>query len=127
MDGLASIPSLSHNEAQNAFFPLNLHDIVSDEKHSDMIRWLPSGKAFIIADKKRFANEVLPLNFSQQSQFTSFTRKLTRWRFNRVPKGPLIGAYYHELFVKDCREMVRCFLLSCSLLHALQCGLQGVH
>lgn len=80
-------------DALKTFFPLQLYDIVSDEANADMIRWLPSGKAFVIADKKRFADEVLPKCFIQNSQFTSFTRKLTRWHFNRVPRGPLIGAY----------------------------------
>ena len=94
------------SDALKTFFPLQLYDIVSDEANADMIRWLPSGKAFVIADKKRFADEVLPKCFIQNSQFTSFTRKLTRWHFNRVPRGPLIGAYYHELFVKDKRELV---------------------
>jgi hypothetical protein len=94
------------SDALNSFSPLQLYDIVSDEANVDIIRWLPSGKAFVIADKKRFADEVLPLCFIQNSQFTSFTRKLTRWHFNRVPRGPLIGAYYHELFVKDKRDLV---------------------
>lgn len=100
---------IESDDLKTCFFPLQLHDIVSDEANADMIRWLPNGKAFVIADKKRFANEVLPKCFVQNSQFTSFTRKLTRWRFNRVPRGPLIGAYYHDLFVKDKRELVSRF------------------
>lgn len=103
--------SASSLDAQRIFFPLRLHDIVSDKATDDIIRWLPSGKAFIIADKKRFAAEILPQCFLQQCQFTSFTRKLTRWRFNRVPRGPLIGAYYHDLFVKGCRDM--CYHMTC--------------
>jgi hypothetical protein len=88
------------------FFPLKLHQIISDESNSGSISWLQSGKAFIIVDKKRFAEEILPRFFSQQCKFTSFTRKLARWRFNRVPRGPLIGAYYHELFVRDNQNLV---------------------
>ncbi len=89
-----------------SFFPLKLHEIISDERNFDIIQWLPSGKAFIIVDKKRFAKEILPRFFTQQCKFTSFTRKLTRWRFNRVPRGPLIGAYYHELFLRDQKNLV---------------------
>jgi hypothetical protein len=88
------------------FFPLKLHQIISDESNSESISWLQSGKAFIIVDKKRFAEEILPRFFSQHCKFTSFTRKLARWRFNRVPRGPLIGAYYHELFVRDNQNLV---------------------
>ena len=97
--------SLSEQERMRTFFPLQLHNVISDEATNDIIRWLPSGKAFIIADKKRFAKELLP-DFFQGSQFTSFTRKLTRWHFNRVPRGALIGAYYHEFFVRDQVELV---------------------
>jgi len=93
-----------------AFFPMKLFDIVSDEKTDDIIKWLPGGKSFIIVDKKRFAQEVLPKHF-QQSQFTSFTRKLSRWKFTRVPRGPFIGAYYNKLFLKDHRTL--CWHMRC--------------
>ena len=103
--------------SERIFFPAKLHDIVSAPSTNDIIRWLPSGKAFIIADKKRFAQEILPRCFSQQNtQFTSFTRKLSRWCFNRVPRGPLIGAYFHDLFIRDRRDLVS-FL--CSIQHLL--------
>ncbi|GFH45997.1 hypothetical protein CTEN210_02471 [Chaetoceros tenuissimus] len=102
--------SLSEQERMRTFFPLQLHNVISDDATNDIIRWLPSGKAFIIADKKRFAKELLP-DFFQGSQFTSFTRKLTRWHFNRVPRGALIGAYYHEFFVRDQVEL--CYHMSC--------------
>lgn len=97
--------------SQRIFFPLRLHALVSDKATDEIIRWLPSGKAFLIVDKKRFAAELLPKFFPQSCQFTSFTRKLSRWRFNRIPRGPLIGAYHHKLFVKDDRE--KCYHMNC--------------
>lgn len=98
--------------SERIFFPAKLHDIVSAPSTDDIIRWLPSGNAFIITDKKRFAQEILPRCFSQQNtQFTSFTRKLSRWCFNRVPRGPLIGAYFHDLFIKDRRDL--CYQMDC--------------
>jgi hypothetical protein len=36
----------------------------------------------------RFAAETLPRYFSKKSKFTSFTRKLNRWNFTRVTRGP---------------------------------------
>jgi len=111
----ATIPNsenniVAGNKNGKAFFPMKLYDIVSDERNADNIKWLPGGKAFIIVDKKRFASEVLPLHF-QQSQFTSFTRKLSRWRFTRVPRGPFIGAYYNKLFIKGHRSL--CWHMRC--------------
>lgn len=57
---------------------IQLIEILSKELYSDIISWLPHGKGFVILDKKRFGDEVLPKHF-KQSKFTSFTRKLNRW------------------------------------------------
>ncbi len=106
----SDLAKMSQGKNGKAFFPMKLYDIVSDEKNEDVIKWLPGGKAFIIVDKKKFANELLPMHF-QQSQFTSFTRKLSRWRFTRVPRGPFIGAYYNKLFLKGHRSL--CWHMRC--------------
>jgi len=92
-------------------FPQKLHEILETPEHSDILRWLPGGKAFVI-DKKRFRNhEELPA-FLKQTQYTSFTRKLFRWKFVCVPHGPFMGAYYHQLFRKD--DPALCKLMSCN-------------
>ena len=54
-------------------------EILSQEKFSDIITWLPHGRGFVILQKKRFANEIMPKYFNKKSKFTSFTRKLNRW------------------------------------------------
>jgi len=91
-------------------FPQRLMDLLSNEEHVDIITWLPHGKAFIIYKKKKFAAEVLPKYF-KQSKFTSFTRKLNRWGFTRVTRGPETGAYYHKFFQRD--EPRLCMQMSC--------------
>jgi hypothetical protein len=53
-------------------------EILSNEEYTDIIHWLHHGKGFVIANKKRFADEVLPKYF-KKAKFTSFTRKLNRW------------------------------------------------
>jgi hypothetical protein len=53
--------------------------MLSDERNSNVVCWLPHGKGFAILDKKRFSNEVMPKFFSRKAKFTSFTRKLNRW------------------------------------------------
>ena len=92
-------------------FPEKLFEILENPDHAEILKWLPGGKAFIIMDKKRFASDLLPLYF-KQTQFTSFTRKLSRWKFVRVPRGPFMGAYYHKLFRKDHKDL--CKLMSCN-------------
>jgi len=79
-------------------------EILSDETHSDIISWLPHGTGFTIHKKKTFAAEILP-GFFKASKFTSFTRKLNRWGFTRVPRGPETGAYFHKLFRRDKPEL----------------------
>jgi len=91
-------------------FPAKLFEVITDEANSDIIQWLPGGKAYIIHDKKRFAADILPRYF-KQSQFTSFTRKLSRWNFQRVTRGLLMGAYFHKYFQKDNPSL--CRMMSC--------------
>jgi hypothetical protein len=83
-------------------------DILSEEGQAEIISWLPHGNGFLIHKKKTFANEMLPKYF-KASKFTSFTRKLNRWGFSRVPRGPETGAYFHKLFRRDkptlCMQM----------------------
>lgn len=85
-------------------------DILSDERHADVIGWLPHGKGFVIYKKKKFAVDLLPLYF-KKCKFTSFTRKLNRWGFTRITRGPETGAYYHEFFQKG--DFRLCMQMSC--------------
>jgi HSF-type DNA-binding len=80
-------------------------DILSNEENADIISWLPHGFGFVIHKKKVFASDILPFHF-KASKFTSFTRKLNRWGFSRMARGPETGAYYHKLFVRDKPELV---------------------
>ena len=80
---------------QNTHTP-QLMKILSNPSYSDIIAWLPHGKGFILLQKRMFAEEVLP-KFFKQSKFASFTRKLNRWGFVRVTRGPEMGAYYHKV------------------------------
>lgn len=73
--------------------------ILSNPHFSDIITWLPHGKGFILLQKRKFADEVMPLCF-KQTKFSSFTRKLNRWGFVRVTRGPEMGAYYHKVSLK---------------------------
>lgn len=82
-------------------FPQRLMSILSDDRNSDSICWLPHGRAFIIRNRKLFAEKVMPKFFPRKSKYSSFTRKLNRWNFVRVSSGPELGAYYHEFFLRD--------------------------
>jgi hypothetical protein len=94
-------------------------EILSNEELSDIIAWLYHGRGFIIHQKKRFAAEVLPRYF-RQVKYTSFTRKLNRWLFIRIARGPEAGAYYHKYFRRDdprlCLKMI-CHSIAPPVIH----------
>lgn len=92
------------NKDQN--FPVLLHEIVSSEEF-DCIQWLPCGSFFVISDKDAFTKQVIPRFFDARggTKFTSFTRRLKRWMFNRVSSGANIGAYHHEMFRRGEPEL----------------------
>lgn len=104
-------PRIKTSAPKKKRFAQKLFDVLESGHHSDIVTWLPGGKAFIVVDKKRFATEILP-HYFKESQYTSFTRKLSRWKFKRIPRGQYIGAYYHKNFRRDNKDL--CKLMSCS-------------
>ena len=90
---------------ENRSFPLLLYELVSDPNTDDSIRWLECGTRFVVADKKKFTAIVLTNQLGGRgrgsAKFTSFTRRLKRWNFKRVPAGREMGAYYHTDFKRD--------------------------
>jgi len=87
-------------------FPAKLHKIVSDDQWIEIVRFLGDGRKWIVVNKTRFEEEVLPLYF-RHNNYLSFTRSVVGWGFQRAGKA----TYYHELFVRDspdlCLQMSR--------------------
>lgn len=114
-------------------FPMKLHTLLSDPAVQDVICWLPQGKSFVVLRPDVFASRVLPQYFAPEGsnslnarsskgkngavkkaqgvhKYPSFTRKLNRWGFRQISRGPDSGAFCHDLFQRDapklCRGMV---------------------
>lgn len=102
-------------------FPQRLMRILSDLTISDVITWLPHGRSFVILQPEVLAERVLPAYFpesasstnktkSSSCKYPSFTRKLNRWGFRQVTRGPDAGAFHHKLFCRDepglCLQMI---------------------
>ena len=66
---------------------------------SSIVSWLDHGKAFRVHKPEEFVKTVMPLYF-RQSHYKSFQRQLNLWGFERVGRGPEVGAYYHKHFLK---------------------------
>lgn len=111
-DEETSFAEATSSDRDNApSFPQQLMEVLSNERLSDVVSWLPHGQGWIIHDKKRFAVEVLPVYFEKKSKWTSFTRKLNRWNFTRVTRGDEVGAYYHPLFKRENKDL--CLQMNC--------------
>eukprot|EP00578_Thalassiosira_sp_NH16_P003420 CAMPEP_0181139652 /NCGR_PEP_ID=MMETSP1071-20121207/34895_1 /TAXON_ID=35127 /ORGANISM="Thalassiosira sp., Strain NH16" /LENGTH=780 /DNA_ID=CAMNT_0023226571 /DNA_START=133 /DNA_END=2475 /DNA_ORIENTATION=+ len=94
-------------------FPQKLMEVLSNPEIASIASWLPNGKGFIILQKRKFAADVMPSYF-KHSKYTSFTRKLNRWGFTRVSRGPEMGAYYHKYFQRG--NYLLCMQMHCQSL-----------
>lgn len=110
LHGTGAMPAVAppppHHPANNKNFPETLFEVISSQENAHIISWLPHGQGFIIHDKDRFHRLILPRYFDG-AKFTSFTRRLKRWNFVRVPRGPEMGAYYNKDFVRGRLELVQ--------------------
>jgi HSF-type DNA-binding len=64
--------------ASQASFPLKLQRILDkahEQMRTDIISWLPHGKAFLVHDVDRFVSEVMPIYFNQ-TKYSSFQRQV---------------------------------------------------
>ena len=113
-DTAANTTSAQFDEEIPLTFPQRLMELLDDEGNDDIIGWLPHGRGFLIYQKRRFASELMGKYF-KQSKFTSFTRKLNRWGFTRISRGPETGAYYHPYFRKGNARL--CLQMTCQTLN----------
>jgi len=81
-----------------------LMDILNSDEDPNIITWLPRGCGFVILNKTRFSDEVLPKYF-KESKYTSFTRRMNRWRFTIQTHGHQKSAYFHPKFDRNDPEL----------------------
>ncbi|KAL7492844.1 hypothetical protein ACHAWT_005387 [Skeletonema menzelii] len=75
--------------------------MLSDERYSHIISWMPHGRAWKVTNKELFVEEVIP-KFFGQTKYASFTRQLSGWGFKSLSSYIVtdFGCYYHECFLK---------------------------
>jgi hypothetical protein len=81
-------------------------EVLEDEHYQDIIAWSNSGRSVIIHRRNQFILEILPRNFNKTSKFSSFARKMNRWGFGVLSRGPEAGAYFHPLFQKGGHKLI---------------------
>merc|ERR1719350_138816 len=81
---------------------MKLHQIIERSEidgYSDVISWLPHGRAFRIYDPNAFVTRLMSSYFCIP-KFTSFLRQLSLYGFRKVSRKCIDkGAYYHEMFL----------------------------
>mmetsp|Transcript_26567 Transcript_26567/g.61171 ORF Transcript_26567/g.61171 Transcript_26567/m.61171 type:complete len:549 (-) Transcript_26567:229-1875(-) len=103
---------LSSGSQSHCRFPGKLYEILSNTEFSEVISWLPDGKAWKVRDEERFMKEIAPKYF-RQTKYLSFIRQVYMWGFTkyRTTFGDAkeSGAFHHKSFIKDepqlCRKM----------------------
>jgi HSF-type DNA-binding len=97
-------------------FPVKLQRILDELEHdglTDVISWLPHGRAFMVHNVDRFVQEILPLHFNQ-TKYTSFQRQLHMYHITRVVQGPDKGAYFHYQLLRSQPELSKRLRRTCT-------------
>lgn len=103
------------NCKDNKPFPQVLQEILNTPEYQSIAHWLPDGLSFIISNKQRFSDEIIPKHFRRVAKIDSFIRNLRRYGFRRV-KNPREGeesSFAHIDFVREkpwlCSKMKKNF------------------
>lgn len=78
-------------------FPMKLMKVLEEKDWVHIVSWNPSGKSFSVLHPKVFEAQVMPIHFDSRS-YSSFTRELRSFGFERQSKGPEAGGLFHESF-----------------------------
>jgi hypothetical protein len=91
-------------------FPAKMHAILSRSDLTEIICWLPHGRAWKVLKPREFEVRVIPTYF-EHAKFSSFIRQANGWGFRRITHGKDRNSYYHPLFLRAlphlCKEMKR--------------------
>jgi hypothetical protein len=89
-------------------FAEHLMNVLNDEANSDVLSWMPDGKAFTITNHKKFTMNFMPKLFNIRNM-SSFVRKLCRWGFQRVHEKETRNSdiFKHPFFVRGNLALVR--------------------
>jgi hypothetical protein len=109
-EGDAPVGPVSYSVLSFPFKLQALLDLLELKRETNVISWLPHGRAFRVEDSNAFVQGLMQKYFSM-SKFSSFQRQLALYSFERITQGADKGAYYHPNFLRGmprlCREMKR--------------------
>lgn len=92
----------------SASFPSKLFTMLEEADqagHSDIISFLPDGRAFKIHKPDEFAQTVLP-KYCKTNRLASFKKQLSLYGFKTIQFGADFGAIRHESFQRDDKKQI---------------------
>ena len=91
-------------------FPWKVHEMLDRsvlDGFEQIVSWQPPDEScFKVHDTDGFVRNVMPL-FFKQTKYKSFQRQLNLYGFTRVDEGPNKGSYFHKLFVKGRKDLLK--------------------
>ena len=88
----------SHPGSKSETFPYRLYRMIEDahaEGNSDIIHFMPHGRAFIVEDHDKLVDKLLARYF-HQSKYVSFQRQLNIYGFQKLTVGTDQGEYIQQ-------------------------------
>jgi HSF-type DNA-binding len=88
-------------------FPMKLYEMIEQMESDGMshvLSWQPHGRCFLVHEPHVFKKMVQ--NYYKLSKIASFQRQLNLYGFQRLTAGLDKGSYYHELFLRNRRDLV---------------------
>lgn len=111
---------ISNIDVRAQVFPVKLALILSQKCFSDIITWMPHGRAWKILSPKDFIEKVAP-HFFDSPRYASFIRLVNAWGFKRIRSGLDANAYYHEVSLSDSLELCPYVFSFTSLVNLIVC------
>ena len=91
-----------------AHLPTELYRLLDQEEHTNVMQWLPHGRAWRIVRWDALRKTILPRYFGGTS-VDSFLAQIADWGFTEITDGPDAGAYYNAFFRRGfphlCKDM----------------------
>jgi len=87
-------------------FAQKVHHILSQEKFSKWVSWLPHGRSFKVHVPAVFEREVL-LKYFGHKRYSSFLRQLNNHGFKHITKGNDRNSYYHECMLRGMPHLCK--------------------
>ena len=102
----AEVTDTFPEKIEDMTFAQKVHHILSQDKFSKWVSWLPHGRSFKVHVPAVFEREVL-LKYFGHKRYSSFLRQLNNHGFKHITKGNDRNSYYHECMLRGMPHLCK--------------------